>query len=70
MENQQHKTLQSLLRITASSPEQHRLEEMEAAARTRYLLYKQERDLQGAKIYATVLRKIQNARSVKELEKS
>ena len=65
----QFETLQSLLKMTGSKgPPAERLEELEQAARTRMGLYHQEGDEEGVEIYKPLLKLIQTARSVKELE--
>lgn len=65
----QFETLQSLLRMTGSKgPPAERLEELEQAARTRMGLYQQDGDEEGMEIYKPLLKLIQTARSVKELE--
>jgi hypothetical protein len=68
MENQLKKKLQILMRITTKTPEAHRLEEMEAAAKTHLILYRQEKDPEGEAIYARMLQLIKGAKSAKELE--
>lgn len=62
---QQRKTLQSLLRITKGS---HQLEEMRAAASTRLQLYQQEKDKEGVSIYEPIVRALEKARSMEEVE--
>ena len=66
MQNQLPKILQSLLRISGKGPEQ--LEEIEAAAQTRYQLYQQEQDKVGMELYLQMLEAIKQAKSVEDLK--
>lgn len=69
MDNQQRKTLQSLLRITprTEGPAQV-LDEIRMALTTRLGLYQQEKDAEGVALIKPVLQLAQKARTVEELE--
>ncbi len=68
MDNLQRETLQSLLKITEKTPQQHRLEEIEVALNTRLQLYQQEDDRSGARVYQKLKPLVEKAQSVEELE--
>ncbi len=70
MDDQQRKTLQSLLRMSARRhPRDQPLEELELSAKTHLGLYRQEGDAEGAAIYALLLEIIQRAKSWEEVER-
>ena len=70
MDDQQRRTLESLLTNTETVPPQYRLETLEVAARTNWELYRQEGDEEGMAIYAPLLRLIQQSDSVEKIRQS
>jgi hypothetical protein len=68
MDDQLRVTLQSLLRITKGTPQQHRMEELEMSARTHLGLYERENNLIGATLYRNALKQILEAESAEALE--
>ena len=68
MDDQQLKTLQSLLRTTEKVPPQHRMEALQVATRTQFGLYQQEGDQEGMAIYEPLVLLTQQAESPEQLE--
>jgi hypothetical protein len=61
-------SLQSLMRITAKDPIEHRLECLEVAARTNHGLYSQENDFEGAAIYSPIITMVEQSSTWAEMQ--
>ena len=68
MENQLHKTLQSLLKITASPQPPKHLEQLKAWVSTNLQLYQQEDNKEAYSLYQELDKLVSKAKSIKEVE--